>query len=307
MRTASSILLVTSIWGACCLFLAPVIQGSVPPVGVLEREILSSRYSGTAATLLLQDQFSPSPAGASSAAGTKSPAVAFALSLAVPGAGQWYGGSRGVKPFLFLGIDVAAWVLHFKYQGDGDDRTRVYELYRQAHWRPEDYEAYLQLAYNTTNDDSLKATGTRGFTHSLPSDTNDQQYYEQVGKYNQFAWGWDDAVLSVNGSDYVLATLNQLNPVPLIGDAVPRSSNRTTYETLRNDANKTYDKATNMIYVSLGNRLISAFEAMLSARARNKRLKGGGDGTLSSVTISPRFRSIHSFGDTPYVTVRVAW
>lgn len=275
----------------------------------VQQELRSVRYSNTA----LLGEFDDAAASmtekksAKESSATKSPALAFVLSMAVPGAGQYYAGSRGVKPFLFLGVDVAAWVLHFKYQGDGDDMTEQFQLFRQQHWRPEDYEQYLLDVYGTTNDDSLKATGTRGFTHSLPADTNDQQYYEQVGKYNQFAWGWDDAVLTVGNVSYVLGTIGSLDPPAFIDQFVPVSSNRTTYETMRNDANTSYDNATRMIYVSLANRVISAFEAMLSVRARNLRSNGETSGGLSSLSVTPRLRSLHAFGDTPYVSVKLSW
>jgi hypothetical protein len=228
---------------------------------------------------------------ADSRARLKSPAKAFLLSLVVPGLGQYYYGSK-VKPVLFLGAEVAAWVLYFKWHGDGEDITADYEAFNRAHWFRDRYEQeYLLWAFDVTDDEDLPV-GTLGISHNLP-DTRTQQYYEMTGKYDQFAWGWDDAIL--NGE--------MLGPgvEPIIGDATtPYSANRFYYESLRNDANNAFDKATRMVFVSMANHLASAFEALLTTKRINRKAQPGSD-VFSRLEVKARLRSLYTRRDTPYI------
>ncbi len=228
----------------------------------------------------------------------KSPAKAFFLSLAVPGLGQYYYGSK-VKPVLFLGAEVASWVMYFNWHGEGEDITAEFEAFNREHWSRDRYEQqYLLWTYGVTDDDSLPPA-TPGITHNLP-DTRTQQYYEMTGKYDQFAWGWDDAVLGGNALDDYSST----DPPPMIvSDATaPSSANRLHYETRRNDANNAFDKATRMIFVSMANRLISAFEALFTTKSINRDLQRSG-GSFGKIKVNAKLKSFYTKRDTPYVTV----
>jgi hypothetical protein len=223
----------------------------------------------------------------------KSPFKAFALSAILPGAGQFYCGSR-IKPFVFLGVEVAAWGFQFKYRGKGDDATDAYEAFNHEHWSRFDYEGkYLLWAYGETDDELISE---REISHHLP-DTRTQQYYEMTGKYNQFAWGWDDAVL--NGD-----TLESFGPgtMPRItGDSTtPSSANRMNYERMRDDANSKYDRADKMIIVAIINHLVSGFEAFFSARRNNGRA-GGGTSAFSRIDVDVSLKSYNARRDTPYM------
>lgn len=119
-----------------------------------------------------------------------------------------------------------------------------------------------------------------------------------TGKYNQFAWGWDDATRDgKNLTDYFIAFPNQLR---VVNDATaPISAHRFTYEGMRADANKKYDKARTFTYVAIFNHVVSAFEAMFSAKRHNSR--GGEDSEFSSVDVKVSVKSYHARRDTPYV------
>ncbi|MFQ6008302.1 MAG: hypothetical protein ACE5K8_05045 [Candidatus Zixiibacteriota bacterium] len=226
----------------------------------------------------------------------KSPAKAFFLSLAVPGLGQFYYGSK-VKPLVFLSAEVVSWVFYTKWHRDGDDLTNEYEAFNQAHWSRDRYEnKYLWWTYNVTDDELINA---QEITHHLPDDMN-QQYYEMTGKYNQFAWGWDDAELDGRRLD----DFNASDPPPAIKDSftTPYSARRIQYEKMRDDANNKYDQATRMIFVSMANRLISAFEAYFVTRNRNNKTKGSGI-DLTSFKIRASLKSYHARRDTPFFTV----
>ncbi len=230
--------------------------------------------------------------------GRKSPGKAFFLSLAVPGLGQYYNGNR-IKPFLFLGTEVAAWMLYSEWHGEGDDLTEEFEAFNREHWLRERYEnQYLLWAYGETDDDSLR--GAAGITHHLP-ETRTQQYYEMTGKYNQFAWGWVDAELNGNS----LEDLGQNVPPILGNETTPETQNRITYEAMRHDADVKYSRATKMIFISIANRLVSAFEAFIAARKHNSRVAETDNTSsfLSKLKLKPSLKSYHEHRDTPFLTV----
>jgi hypothetical protein len=242
------------------------------------------------------DEFSSTSIDQPSTISQKSPAKAFFLSLAVPGLGQFYYGSK-IKPLVFLSAEVVSWVFYSKWHSDGNDLTDKYEAFNQNHWSRDSYEnKYLLWTYGVTDDELINETEV---THHLPDEMT-QQYYEMTGKYNQFAWGWDDATLNDSTLDDFSA---ENHPPPITGDAtIPHSAHRFEYEQMRNDANNKYDQATRMIFVSMANRLISAFEAYFVTRHRNNKTKGTGI-DLTSFKVRAGLKSYHAKRDTPFVTV----
>ncbi|MEW6413349.1 MAG: hypothetical protein AB1483_12905 [Candidatus Zixiibacteriota bacterium] len=270
----------------------------------LSNDLLKVRYNLVNADIhespvfeLSDDFAAEDPSGSKSGSGYKSPAKAFILSLAVPGLGQYYYGSK-IKPLVFLGVEVTSWVLYFKWNSEGDDITAEFEAFNRLHWSSESYGDYLYEIYGVRDDDSIPA-GVSAVTHHLP-DTYTQQYYEMTGKYDQFAWGWDDAVFGGSNLETLIAngTLQEI----ITGETVPYSANRVFYETRRNDANSAYDRATRMVYMALANRLVSAFEALFATKSRNAAIKED-DETFGRLDVKPSLKSLNSLKDTPYLTL----
>lgn len=270
---------------------------------LFDAELMKIRYNTASQPIyeshqvvMLSEEFATEqPPVFGSGEGYKSPTKAFFLSLAVPGLGQYYYGSR-VKPFIFLGAEVAAWAFYINWHNEGDDLTSDYEAYNHAHWSRDDYSTYLEVVFGVSSDSELP-TGTRGITHHLPDDLT-QQFYEMTGKYDQFSWGWDDAALA-DGT-----VLSGISPEDTVvgGATVPYSANRLHYETMRNDANNAYDRATRMIFVSMANRLVSAFEALFTTKSNNKKLRAQSD-EFGRLKVKARLRSFYAKNDTPYITV----
>ncbi|MFH2050122.1 MAG: DUF5683 domain-containing protein [bacterium] len=229
----------------------------------------------------------------------KSPAKAFAMSLLVPGLGQFYNGSK-IKPVFFLGVEVASWVLYSKWDSKGDDLTAEFEAFHDSLWSRSRYEdKYLLWTYGETDDNLITA---HEVSHHLP-DTKTQQYYEMTGKYDQFAWGWDDAQL---GNKTLDSFSVEHPPAGITGDPIntPYSANRIEiYEPMRKEADDNYRKANRMIILSVANHVISAFEAFIMAKRFNNNLDKDEGSILSQINIKPSVKSYNSFKDTPYLTL----
>lgn len=178
----------------------------------------------------------------------KSLRKAFILSLLVPGSGEFYAGSK-IKAAVFLGIDVTLWALYFNYHGKGKDKEDQYKVYADTYWSEDEYIQWLIDTYGITDDrqpyevDPL--TGEeKYFSHHLP-DSKTGQYYEMIGKYEQFSEGW---------VDYDTTSLY-----------------RETYLDMRHNANDLLNKATYSAMFSLANHILSAFDAAISVKKYNKK------------------------------------
>lgn len=289
-----------SVW-VCALLLASALccyaNDIKPATSLFEESLNISHFSLTNDLALLDEQSESGATSPTVTAGKKSPTKAFLMSLAVPGAGQWYYGSK-TKAAAFVGVEAASWLFHIKYHGDGDDLTNQYEDFSNAHWSRADYQYYLQEAYGVSDDDQLHVTE---ISHHLPG-TNTQQYYEMTGKYNQFAWGWDDATRNGMNLDTAAANLDSTALRIVDNATTPQSANRNTYNIMRGDANKKYDKATKILFVVMGNHLASAFEALISTKKLNKKLNPT-SGVLGNVKMKASLKSMYAKRDTPYVTL----
>jgi hypothetical protein len=198
---------------------------------------------------------------------TKSVKKAFLYSLIVPGAGQVYNGSK-IKAAVFLLCEAASWTGYFSYQSQGDRKTDDFNRFADTYWSQTKYEDFLYINWQVRDDDSVfvdmnDPSSGYYFTHHLP-DTKTQQYYEMIGKYNQFVVGWADVDTTVFH-----------NPVEAERTVSPL---RLHYEDMRYAANNAYDHATTSLIVMMVNHVVSAFEAALSAKRHNNRLdtEGGG-------------------------------
>jgi hypothetical protein len=184
----------------------------------------------------------------------KSTKRAFFYSLVLPGAGQYYAGSR-IKPLYYLAAEALIWTGYFVYHGKGDDKKAEYQEFAldTLNYRWQDF-MYWWLNLSPEAQDS--------FSHRLPWDDENNspifnhEFFENIGKYDQFQLGWTD--IDEYPPPYGEAELSPL---------------RQTYLDMRKDANDYYQNANTMIMLALGNRLISAFEAALTAKKYNKGQK----------------------------------
>jgi len=203
-----------------------------------------------------------------------SPYLAGILSAVMPGAGEVYvgGTTNYIKAGALLLIEATSIYYDISYNKRGDAQTNYFQNLADSHWSVVKYAEWInantsgpkvpidpntslppwkRVDWNALNvaEDSI---GAVGFTHHL-SPHGYQQYYELIGKYPQYARGWDDYSAAVaNGSpDYHSPLFDY-------------------YSHARGDANDLYKIASRgaaMIYI---NHLLSVIDAIWSAVSFNK-------------------------------------
>jgi hypothetical protein len=188
---------------------------------------------------------------------SKSPLKAFALSLIVPGAGQYYTGYR-IKAAAFLGADIALWSGYLAYHQKGAGTERDYKAYADNNYH---YMEYFNWWSTVGADTSV-------FSHRIYLDSTGSQpirtreYYENIGKYDQFQVGWGNSGIN--------------HPPPIHSDDTTRTTwygdnnERLTYLNMRKKSNDYFSNAKAFLVVSIGNHIISAFEAAIGARRYNR-------------------------------------
>jgi hypothetical protein len=193
----------------------------------------------------------------------KSVKRAFLYSLIVPGSGEFYAGSK-IKAALFFGLDVTLWALYFNYHGKGKDKEKEYRAFADTTWSEDDYKWWLyETVYEETIDYGIVSDTFpywnpveqkwEYFSHHLP-DKKTGQYYEMIGKYEQFAWGWTDyeGELQPDGS---------VKPSPLWN----------VYRNMRATSNDWLNKAKYSAMFSVANHILSAFDAAIAVKKYNKK------------------------------------
>jgi hypothetical protein len=216
----------------------------------------------------------------------KSPLLAGVLSLAVPGLGEFYTKSYW-RAGGFIFAEAGLWVVYAVYSSKGDQQTTMFQDFADGHWNVFQYAKWVQdnaaklnpdvtsfvpcLIPGTENlkpwdqvdwtklndiENRIAQLPGNGFTHLLPHRPQ-QQYYELIGKYPQFAAGWDDAGV--------------MTPERIVNSDV--SQRFLDYSKMRGKANDFYNIATNGSVLLVVNHLLSALDAAWSAAQFNNRLK----------------------------------
>ncbi len=168
----------------------------------------------------------------------KNVAIGALLSAVVPGAGEIYAGSW-IKGAIFMGAETALWIGYGHYFDKGKEWEDIFHEYADTRWSEERWRTWM-----TAHPDYPEQT------HTLPS-TKTQQYYEMIGKYDQFMAGWDDYI--DGGPELTL--------------------HRDYYEGLRNNSNIQLKRASYCVMFALGNRVLSSFDAVWSIRQKNRQIE----------------------------------
>lgn len=209
---------------------------------------------------------------------------AFLQSLIIPGWGELYAGSK-TKAIAFFGAEVVLWAGFAYFLNQYYVKTDEYEKFADEHWS----ESYWRAWYDSIC--SLADTNELGTEH-LPSERT-QQYYEMIGKYDWFSLGWDDIVfLFPPGGDrafltqrtYEIAGSAPGRPDTIFSRVVfflkdsAASENREKYMDMRKKANDQFTYAKYFVGVAILNHLLSAFDAVWTAKRHNDEYYEGFSG-----------------------------
>lgn len=196
----------------------------------------------------------------------KSPLLAGGLSFLLPGAGEFYSESY-LKSAIFLAIEAAAITIAVSYDNKGDNKTNDYEDYANANWDVKKYAAdvvekvrakdHLESDLAIYDDNQNVIWSKLNYLeekYSIGSHKLDpygtQQYYEMIGKYNQFHAGWTvDGLSDAEVSDRIMFYMGE-----------------------RADANDLYSVASTFVKILVVNHFVSALDAAWSASRYNKRI-----------------------------------
>jgi hypothetical protein len=204
--------------------------------------------------------------------GKKSPVLSGVLSAILPGAGQVYNEDWWIAG-IFVAVEAALITTAVVYDNKGDDQTEYFENYADDYTNPEhnwsvvryaewlaQYEGADLSKIVISDDESLppwervnwaELNAAEKGSHNLPPH-GEQQYYELIGKYHQYAAGWND----YNGG----ANNSQISP------------NFTYYSQQRGIANDYYNTSSTAIVGVYINHILSAAEAVWGATRFNKNL-----------------------------------
>jgi hypothetical protein len=248
--------------------------------------------------------------------GKLNPGKALLLSAIIPGAGQFYAKSP-IFGGLFLALEIGAWAGVASYHSKGMKLDKDFHTWADQYWTygsagnyPQfttylGYEYWVATTYGTNSNPSTyfkgsdpakddivewmeKAWTTKqqhlppGFTHDLNQNSEkDQQYYEMIGKYDQFWAGWPG--VPPTGGNYDAFG----NPVipngsnaqhwlwqPYTNPDGPwiHNSYRDHYQDLRKQSNDALDMSKNFTMAVMGNHVLSALHAGFMVSLHNRKL-----------------------------------
>ncbi len=200
------------------------------------------------------------------------------MSAILPGAGQVYNEDYWKKA-IFATLEVAAIVTAITYNSKGNDQTTSYENFanspdgwdvnKYANWTVDNasrinpdiqegdpildiFDIEGNVIWNKLNQ--LETEIGSWYSHQL-APYDDQQYYEMIGKYQQFNPGWSD----FNYDDAYT-----------YGDKL--TDTFYWYADERGKANSYYDISNLAVKILVANHIVSAVEAALSSNSYNRSL-----------------------------------
>ena len=210
----------------------------------------------------------------------KNPMLAGLFSLIVPGSGQFYT-EHYIEAGVFAAIEASVIAIAIHYNNKGNTQTDYFQGVGDNEWSVVRYAEYLNrknkdehsdLLITISTDESLptwkrvdwaKVNAAELGSHKLPIHGT-QQYYELIGKYNEYNPGWYD--YSTLGGDNSL-----YDPVVSGGNTVGTKALKT-YAGYRGKANDYYDYASHAVIALYINHFLSVVDAIWDAVSFNKNI-----------------------------------
>jgi len=188
----------------------------------------------------------------------KSTIVPILMSVVLPGSGEVYLGYK--RGYFQMALDIAIWVGVAHFNSEGKAKRDEYYQFAEDHWsedqlsaaywsdHPNQYVAGVGLDYFTVNDSQ---TGYRELPLWVSREEDEREYFENLGKWDQFVFGWDDFVRPEELDGYLGGgALSDLR-LPGISD------NREFYRSLRKESNDQFTKRDRLVYLNIAARIFS--------------------------------------------------
>ncbi len=227
------------------------------------------------------------------------PGKAMMMSLALPGAGQLYVG-QPKRTVLFLGVEIAAGLAWYGYSRQGEEATEEFKAFADKYWdfwywletapfyktNPwgkgegqiyvgTDGSHHLEFFLDMNDDGrpeffgNTKDDSTRLDQLLASSDTSrhlyvkkSSEYYENIGKYNQFFSGWEGADPDTSKSGISIEERTS--------GLIALTPHRSKYLHMRGDANRLKSVASYAISALMFNHVISAIDAIFATSRWNR-------------------------------------
>ncbi|MCF7792622.1 MAG: hypothetical protein K9N09_00885 [Candidatus Cloacimonetes bacterium] len=244
---------------------------------------------------------------------------AMLLSSLFPGAGQYYADKSSFTTYLFPILEIGLWTGYLVYYNKGLDKEEEYEDYADEHYNRQ-YQYNVQYALQN-NPEANPITYANHFRldgievdedGNLIDITNDntQHFYEDIGKYSKYFFGWIDwyeVYATTDGINFAeplwiwdendiaigVSEPNYPDSDFYVGDeAVFHIDNGlysrfiNDYIEMRNEAEDFYDMGRYFSYGILANHIASALDANRLARKKNAALAKNWNIKVSPVLVN---------------------
>ena len=204
------------------------------------------------------------------------------MSAILPGAGEVAIGYK--RGYLMVAADIFAWTQVSKYHGDGGDLRDDYIAYADEHYSDE-LLAAAYVAGGLQLDDFYRVGEGRAYfadalgeaiissveeLGKLPlyvtKEDDFREYYENLGKWDQFVFGWDDYWnTSIEDPDFIEHDRATDLSKPRV------SLHREVYRGMRGESNDAFKTRDRWLYANIGLRVFSVLQV-----AYLQGLLGGG-------------------------------
>jgi hypothetical protein len=196
----------------------------------------------------------------------KSSGRAFLYNLLIPGTGHLYAGYK--RGWAHLGVEGLTWITYFYYHDRGMTKEDEFEAFADNNYSIAQYDSLCNCE-GTSNSETL---------HNF-YETNKQHYYEDIGKLENYYYGWNDYV----GPE---------GPGPPYGD----TANKNFYRGLRSDSNNFLKNARYALVLGFVNRIVSAVDVLRLTKKEKTQLALSDDTTLYFKARAKPFNSENAFG-----------
>ncbi len=213
------------------------------------------------------------------------PARPMLMSLAIPGLGQLYNKSPWWKTALFASIEIGGIYAWSALNSKAEDKRLEYEQFADDHWSlaewvrtsgflnaelfPEGVDTvnniYTSTHHLTIVDNGIFYSSSELYTSPLTDDMRilrDRDFYENIGKYDQFVGGWDDAY---DGNDQLWWETEK--EVEDSTEIILMTDNKDNYLDMRFDHNQLLKYAGFTVSAIMFNHVVSAIEAVWSSQS----------------------------------------